>query len=139
MMSLDRRAIERQCASKAPPEPTQSLGKRAVCIMKRETPRSSAMNAAQAATLPLIAFGITEFVLRRGDTAKTLKTTAADRGTTALIFGCYAIVVCVLFIPKMPGIVLRPYVAWTEVTIAVAGLRVRWWAMLVLGRFYTRT
>src|SRR4051812_6561195 len=122
MMSLDRRAIERQCASKAPPEPTQSLGKRAVCIMKRETPRSSAMTAAQAATLPLIAFGITEFVLRRGDTAKTLKITATDRGTTALIFACYAIVVAVLCIPRLAGVPLSREAAWIGIGVAVAGL-----------------
>jgi len=97
------------------------------------------MNAAQAASLPLIAFGITEFVLRRGDTAKTLKTTATDRGTTAMIFGCYAIVVCVLYVPKLPGIALPAVLGWIGIGVAVAGLALRWWAMTVLGRFYTRT
>src|SRR5439155_16939127 len=97
------------------------------------------MNAAQAASLPLIAFGIAEFVLRRGDTAKTLKTTAADRGTTAMIFVCYALVVAVLCIPKLPGIGLPAAVGWIGIGVAVAGLTLRWWAMLILGRFYTRT
>jgi protein-S-isoprenylcysteine O-methyltransferase Ste14 len=97
------------------------------------------MNAAQAASFPLIAFGITEFVLRQGSTAKTLKTTATDRGTTALIFACYVIVVCVLCIPRLPGIALPQQVGWIGIGVAVAGLLLRWWAMLVLGRFYTRT
>src|SRR5262245_449936 len=66
------------------------------------------MNAAQAASLPLIAFGITEFVLRQGHTAKTFKTTATDRGTTAIIFGSYGIVVVVLCIPKHPVSPCRP-------------------------------
>jgi protein-S-isoprenylcysteine O-methyltransferase len=30
-------------------------------------------------------------------------------------------------------------VAWAGAALAFAGLGLRWWAMLVLGRFYTRT
>jgi len=40
------------------------------------------MSPPQAAGIALLAFGVTEFTLRRGETAKSLKTTAADRGTT---------------------------------------------------------
>lgn len=97
------------------------------------------MNAPQAAGIPLIAFGLTEFFLRRGATAKSLKPTASDRGTTPLIFGCYALVVCLLFVPNLPGTVLPVPAAWTGVGVAFVGLGLRWWAMAVLGRFYTRT
>ena len=77
--------------------------------------------------------------MRRGATAKSLKPTASDKGTTPLIFGCYVLVVCLLFVPNLPGTVSPTAVAWTGVGIAFAGQGLRWWAMAILGRFYTRT
>ena len=97
------------------------------------------MNAVQVAGVPLIAFGMTEFFLRRGAAAKTFKSTTSDKGTTPLIFGCYALVVGLLFVPNVPGTILPEWAAWTGVGVACAGLALRWWAMTVLGRFYTRT
>ena len=97
------------------------------------------MNAIQVAGAPLIAFGMTEFFLRRGAAAKSFKGTASDRGTTPLIFCCYALVVGLLFVPNLPGSILPETAAWIGVGVACAGLALRWWAMLVLGRFYTRT
>jgi protein-S-isoprenylcysteine O-methyltransferase Ste14 len=97
------------------------------------------MNPSQFAGAALIAFGLTEFTLRRGASARRLKTTAADRGTTPLIFACYALVVGLLFVPRIPGVILPASVAWAAVGVAFAGLILRWWAMLILGRFYTRT
>jgi threonine/homoserine efflux transporter RhtA len=80
------------------------------------------MNAPQAAGIPLIAFGLTEFFMRRGATARSLKPTASDKGTTPLIFACYALVVCLLFVPNVPGAVLPAAMAWTGVGVAFAGL-----------------
>jgi protein-S-isoprenylcysteine O-methyltransferase len=97
------------------------------------------MNPVQVASLPLIAFGMTECFLRRGIDAKSLKTTTSDRGTTLLICGSYALVVCLLFLPHLPGTLLPAAVAWSGVGLAFAGLGLRWWAMIILGRFYTRT
>jgi|SRR5579859_5812666 len=97
------------------------------------------MNPPQAAGFALILFGLTEFFLRRGATAKSLKHTAADHGTTPLIFGSYAVVVGILFVRNLPGGVLPPVAAWTGAAMAFAGLAFRWWAMVVLGQFYTRT
>src|SRR6266571_1052581 len=50
------------------------------------------MSARQAVSLALIAFGLSELFLRRGGTAKSLKTTATDQGTTLLILGSYGAV-----------------------------------------------
>lgn len=97
------------------------------------------MNPQQIAGSALIAFALTEFFLRRGATAKSLKRTATDKGTTPLIFGCYFVVAGLLFFPRLPGAVLPAPVAWIGAGLAVAGLALRWWAMTVLGRFYTRT
>jgi protein-S-isoprenylcysteine O-methyltransferase Ste14 len=97
------------------------------------------MNPPQVAGAALIAFGLTEFLLRRGATAKSVKATAADKGTTPLIFATYAAVVCLLFFPKVPGAILSLAIAWVGVALAFSGLLLRWWAMMVLGRFYTRT
>src|SRR5437879_189492 len=97
------------------------------------------MNAAQASSLAVVAFGVTEFLLRQGSTARSLRTTACDRGPTPLISGCYAAVVCLPFVPNLPGPVLPAGVAWGGVGAAFAGLGLRWWAMTSLGRFYTRT
>lgn len=77
--------------------------------------------------------------MRRGATAKSLKPTASDKGTTPLIFGCYALVAGLLFVPNLPGTVLPTAASWAGVGIAFAGLGLRWWAMAILGRFYTRT
>lgn len=97
------------------------------------------MNPGQAIAFPLIAFGLTEFFMRRGATAKRLKTTAADRGTTLLIFASYALVVVLLFWRNLPGRIIPSTVEWIGVGVSVAGLLLRWWAITVLGRFYTRT
>ena len=97
------------------------------------------MDATQAAGLCLIAFVLSEVFLRRGATAKSLKPTRTDRGTTLLLSACYMAVVGILFFPNLPGTVLPTAVAWVGVGAACAGLALRWWAMIVLGRFYTRT
>jgi protein-S-isoprenylcysteine O-methyltransferase len=97
------------------------------------------MNPTQVAGVALTLFGLTEFVLRSGDTAKSLKTTRADQKTTPLIFACYAVVVVLLVYPWRVGRVLPTGIAWLGVVMSLAGLLLRWWAMLVLGRFYTRT
>ena len=97
------------------------------------------MNPPLIAGVALILFGLTEFILRRGATARSLRTGASDRGTTPLIFAAYAIVIAVLFLPRFRWLTLPSSLAWIGAGFAIAGLFVRWWAMLVLGRFYTRT
>ena len=80
------------------------------------------MDATQAAGLCLIAFVLSEVFLRRGATAKSLKPTRTDRGTTLLLSACYMAVVGILFFPNLPGTVLPTAVAWVGVGAACAGL-----------------
>jgi hypothetical protein len=80
------------------------------------------MNASQTASIALVASGVTEFILRRGTTAKSLKSTIADAGTTPLIFGCYAVILILLFLPNLPGNVLPASARWVGVWVAFAGL-----------------
>jgi protein-S-isoprenylcysteine O-methyltransferase len=108
-------------------------------VIRVVQPTANTMSTEQVAGLALIAFGMTECFLRRGATARSIKTTTADKGTTPLIFGSYAAVVCLLFLPTLPGAILPVSVAWMGVGLAFAGLVFRWWAVIVLGRFYTRT
>jgi len=97
------------------------------------------MEPTKAATLALIAFGCTELFLRRGRTAKNWKPGRSDRGTTILIVASYLTIVLLLSLPKLQHSTFPLYVLWSGVAVAVLGLGIRWWAMIVLGRFYTRT
>jgi len=97
------------------------------------------MSARQAVSLALIAFGLSELFLRRGGTAKSLKTTATDQGTTLLILGSYGAVIAMLYLRRLPAAALPSSWGWAGVLLASTGLAIRWWAMAVLGRFYTRT
>ncbi len=87
----------------------------------------------------LLGFGATEFLLRRGAAARRLTASPADRGTTPLLLGCYALIALLLLFPMLPGPRIPPLLAVWGGWTAVAGLAFRWWAMVVLGRFYTRT
>src|SRR5436189_5235404 len=64
------------------------------------------MSARQAASLALIAFGLSELFLRRGGTAKSIKTTATDQGTTLLILGSYGAVIAMLCLRSLLGAAL---------------------------------
>jgi protein-S-isoprenylcysteine O-methyltransferase len=97
------------------------------------------MNPAQAAGVALVLFGGTGFVLRSGKTAKSLTAGSSDRNTTLLIFACYGVIILLLVFPWRRGWVLPPWLAWFGVVVSFIGLVLRWWAMVVLGRFYTRT
>lgn len=86
----------------------------------------------------LILFGLMEFFLRRGTTAKSLKTSAADQGTTLLIFVSYTLAIIALNL-NLPGIAWFSALRWLGVGCAAVGTLLRIWAMSTLGRYYTRT
>jgi protein-S-isoprenylcysteine O-methyltransferase len=78
-------------------------------------------------------------LLRRGDTAKKMRPSAVDRGTSALIVVAYALAVLAIATRALPLIALPASVAWGGVGVGVLGFALRVWSMRVLGRFYTRT
>ncbi len=92
------------------------------------------------AVAALTAFGLTELVLRQGARARRVKPDASDRGTSFQIMISYvaAVILLALIAPATPW----PRLAWgarvVAAGIAFGGLGVRWWSMIVLGRFYTR-
>src|SRR2546426_328779 len=70
------------------------------------------MSARQAASLALIAFGLSELFLRGGGTAKSIKTTATDQGTTLLILGSYGAVIAMLCLRSLLGAALPSSWNW---------------------------
>jgi protein-S-isoprenylcysteine O-methyltransferase Ste14 len=84
-------------------------------------------------------FGAMELFLRRGKTAKSVRLTATDRGTTILIVAAYTLAVLAIASRVLPSVQLPEAVAWAGVGLGMLGFAIRVWAMRVLGRFYTRT
>ena len=89
--------------------------------------------------LLMIGFGAVELFIREGATARSVKPTATDRGTTALIVAAYAVAVVASTTALLPRVDLPAVVPWIGVGVGVAGFAFRTWAMRVLGKFYTRT
>jgi protein-S-isoprenylcysteine O-methyltransferase len=84
-------------------------------------------------------FGAVELFMRQGQTAKSVRPTATDRGTSVLIVVAYALAVLAVTTHVLPSVALDATVAWVGVGIGVFGFLFRVWSMRVLGRFYTRT
>jgi protein-S-isoprenylcysteine O-methyltransferase Ste14 len=80
-----------------------------------------------------------EIFLRKGGVAKSVRPTATDRGTSALIVAAYALAVLAISSHILPSVAFSTAGAWIGVAIGVFGFICRIWAMRVLGRFYTRT
>lgn len=96
------------------------------------------MHSGTIASLFLILFGLMEFLLRRGSTAKSIKAGSDDRGTTLLIFGSYVLAIVALSV-DFPGSAWDVRLRWLGVGCAALGTLLRIWAMVTLGRYYTRT
>lgn len=77
--------------------------------------------------------------LRRGEPAKSVRRPPTDRGTSIVIMLAYALALLAMAFNVLPGVRLSEGVAWAGIGLGVAGFALRFWAMRVLGRFYTRT
>ncbi len=86
----------------------------------------------------MLGFGAMEFFLRKGETAKSITPTAADRGSSALIVAAYALAVVAVSTHFLPSVELDRAAVWVGVAVGVLGFMLRIWAMRVLGEFYTR-
>lgn len=96
------------------------------------------MHPGTIASLFLIIFGLMEFFLRRGTTAKSLKAGAKDQGTTLLILISYVGAILALSI-DLPGLVWVQGLRWVGVGLSAGGTALRIWSMKTLGQYYTRT
>jgi protein-S-isoprenylcysteine O-methyltransferase Ste14 len=91
-----------------------------------------------AGGLLMLGFGGMELILRKGETAKSVAPTTADRGSSALIIAAYAVAVVAFSTDLLPSFALGLAVAWVGVVVGMLGFVIRIWAMRVLGEFYTR-
>jgi protein-S-isoprenylcysteine O-methyltransferase Ste14 len=74
---------------------------------------------------------------RRGSGVPARTTTDPDRGTTAVLVGCYGVVVLVLNWPGLPAPPLPLRIEWGGIAVAVGGLTLRGWAIMVMRRHAT--
>jgi protein-S-isoprenylcysteine O-methyltransferase Ste14 len=86
-------------------------------------------------------FFVVEPFMRKGTTAKSLKTTASDKGSSILIMVMFWIVI---ILPPLlnffrVGQITLSIVTWFGILIMLLGLGLRIWSMHVLGEYYTRT
>jgi protein-S-isoprenylcysteine O-methyltransferase Ste14 len=98
----------------------------------------TAISPESVAGAALAAFGVIEVFLRRGESARSWRTTAADRGSTIAIIVAYVAVGAALTIdvggPRMPV-----WGQWIGGSIAAAGVVLRVVAFRTLGARYSRT
>jgi protein-S-isoprenylcysteine O-methyltransferase len=93
----------------------------------------------------LISFLILQRVMRRGEQARSLQPSPADRNSTRLVGAAFGLGLLVLAAAPalnaygVADMELAPVVGWVGVTIMVGGLAVRLWSQVVLGRYYTST
>ena len=93
----------------------------------------------------LAGFLVLQRVLRRGEEARSLQASAADRGSTkllgtAFLLGALALVAApVLNAQGIAEASPGPVVGWIGVAVMVCGLALRLWSQAVLGRYYTST
>jgi len=100
----------------------------------------SGVNPPIAANLALVLFALSEAVLRRGRTAKSVSRGKDDRGTSLQILLSYILAVLLLVAAgRFEGELLGLAWRWAGISTAFVGLALRWWGMISLGGFYTRT
>src|SRR5262245_21871427 len=93
----------------------------------------------------LVSFLVLQRVLRRGEQARSLQASAADRGSTkllgaAFLLGFLALVAApVLNAQGIAEASHGPVIGWIGVGVMVCGLALRLWSQAVLGRYYTTT
>jgi protein-S-isoprenylcysteine O-methyltransferase len=97
------------------------------------------------AWLLLVGFLVVQRVLRRGEEARSLQASAADRGTTKLLGAAFLLgVVALAAAPALNALGFGalsqvPFIGWIGIGVMVGGLALRLWSQLVLGRYYTST
>jgi protein-S-isoprenylcysteine O-methyltransferase Ste14 len=86
-----------------------------------------------AADLLIVAFATLKALRwRRGDSLRTRSSLRVDRGTTAVLIGCYGIALLAIH-GYAPSLVSLPHEAeWCGIALSAAGLALHWWAERLL-------
>jgi protein-S-isoprenylcysteine O-methyltransferase len=98
-----------------------------------------------AAYVLLGGFLILQRVMRRGEEARSLRPSPADRGSTKLLGGAFGL--CLLALVAAPGLNAlglgeaghARVVGGIGIAVMIGGLALRLWSQAVLGRYYTST
>jgi len=98
-----------------------------------------------AAYVLLGGFLILQRVMRRGEEARSLRPSPADRGSTSLLGAAFGL--GILALAAAPALNARgfaeaghgPAVGRVGVAVMIGGLALRLWSQAVLGRYYTST
>ena len=90
------------------------------------------------ASLALVGFWLVELFLRKGSSARSWRTSTADRGSTVAIVLAYVVVATALTL-RVHGLRLPSWTQWVGAVCAVAGLGLRVVAFRALGSSYSRT
>jgi protein-S-isoprenylcysteine O-methyltransferase len=104
-----------------------------------------AMLTTLLACLLLVGFVVLQRVLRRGERARSLQPTAADRGSTKLIGVAFLIgALALLAAPALNALGIgavgsEAVVGWIGIVVMVSGLALRVWSQAALGQYYTST
>lgn len=85
------------------------------------------------ADLLIAAFAALEVLRwRHGDYARTHAHANPNRGTTAVLIGCYGVAVLALNGSAPSSLPLPCWAAWTGIAVGLGGLALRWWAVKLL-------
>jgi protein-S-isoprenylcysteine O-methyltransferase len=93
----------------------------------------------------LVSFLVLQRVMRRGEEARSLQASAADRGSTRLLGAAFLLgVLALVAAPALNAQGLGEArhgraIGWIGVAAMIGGLALRLWSQAVLGRFYTTT
>jgi protein-S-isoprenylcysteine O-methyltransferase len=111
----------------------------------RAVVRRGAMLTTLLAWLLLVSFVVVQRALRRGEQARSLRASAADRGSTRLLAAAFLVgALALVAAPALnalgigavgPGAV----VGWIGIAVMACGLALRLWSQAALGRYYTTT
>ena len=93
------------------------------------------------ASVLAVSFFAIEPIFRRGKEAKSLERTASDKGSSTLIVVLFwiDIILPFLFNFLQVGQFRSSGIRWLGLSIMLLSLVLRFWAMQVLGKYYTRT
>jgi protein-S-isoprenylcysteine O-methyltransferase len=104
-----------------------------------------AMLTTVVAWMLLAGFMVLQRVMRRGEQARSLQASAADRGSTRLLGAAFLLGALALAagpVLNAQGIAAaspEAVIGWIGVGVMVGGLALRLWSQAVLGRYYTTT